>query len=292
MSQVIKNVLTGLKSRMPAAIESGFNPPDPDHLRIVVTGRPGSGKTSFAASNPRALLFDLEKGAGSVSDPACLRAILPSTSTAPADDLRKSVDSVLKEYRTSSQLRESLSTIVFDSFDAMVEMFLRDLRQKNNLEDAGDYKGGHGKGYFVVRDEIFGILDNIHRAGLGWVLIAHLSLKDVNGVMVPALNVSKTFRDTLVRSRDLQFKMDCARAVKESTTKSGAKVRLPSKDPKDRQYVLITDTTTVAADYDGPKANVPLESGLVIPQHGGWAAFRAAYEKAVEVRRNQLTNGS
>jgi hypothetical protein len=72
------------------------------------------------------------------------------------------------------------------------------------------------------------------------------------------------------------------------TTAAGVKIRLPSNDPSAREYVLITDTSTNANDFDAPKASVPMTSGLVIPAVGGWQAIRDAYAGAVEVRRNQV----
>ncbi len=65
-----------------------------------------------------------------------------------------------------------------------------------------------------------------------------------------------------------------------------------NEDPKDRQYVLITDTSTTAEDYDSPKSNVPIESGLVIPARNGWAAYRAAYTRAVDIRRGMTEEGA
>jgi hypothetical protein len=49
----------------------------------------------------------------------------------------------------------------------------------------------------------------------------HQSLKEVNGVTVQALNVSKSFRDQLIRSRDLMFKMEATQAKIKTRTKSG-----------------------------------------------------------------------
>jgi hypothetical protein len=292
--QVIENVVTRKPVKLPAALSNvmevsqGFESPDPDSLRIVVTGRGGSGKTSFVASNPRCLLFDLERQPRTLIDPQATFVRLKTNSVHSADDLRKGIDAFLAAYRTDPTLRESIKTVAIDSFDVWVEWGLRELCAKFDLEDAGDYKGGHGKGYFKVRDDIFDTLDRIHRAGLGWVLVAHISLKEVGDVQVPALGVSKSFRDVLVRSRDLMFKIDCVPGVVEQKTKSGTVIKIPSKNPKDRRYVLITDTSTTAEDFDSPKCNVPVESGLVIPARGGWSAFRAAYSKAVDIRRNEL----
>lgn len=289
--QAIENVVTRKPVKLPAALSAtmnvsqGFVAPDTDRLRIVVTGRPGCGKTSLFASNPKSLLFDLERNSGTVIDPACTRVEIRANTTTAADDFRKAMSAVIASYRTDAEFRESISRVDIDSFDALVEMFLRDLCVKNKIEDAGEYNGGHGKGYARVREELFGFLNSLSQVGLGWGLTAHLSLKDVNGTMVPCLNVSDSFKQQLLRSRDLMFKMECAPGAVQQKTKSGSTYNVTSKDPKDRRYVLITDTSTTSEDFDSPKSNVPIESGLLIPAKGGWAAFRAAYQKAVDIRR-------
>ena len=290
-TQTVENVITRKPVKLPAALSAamnvsqGFKAPNPDTLNIVITGRPGCGKTSFVASNPRALLFDLERNSGTVIDPACTRVEIRPSSTTAADDFRRAIDSLIASYRTDTDLQGSIGTIVIDSFDALVDMFLRDLCAKFDLEDAGDYGGGHGKGYFKVGDELFGMFDRLGRVGLGVVLVAHQSLKDVGSVTVPALNVSKSFRDRLIRWRTLMFKMEVAPGLIPSKTKSGVTINIPSKNPKDKRYVLITDTSTTAEDFDSPKSNVPMESGLSIPAKCGWATFQAAYQKAVEIRK-------
>lgn len=285
-SQVTENILTKARLHMPMDVSQGFQPPDVDKLRIVVTGRPGCGKSSFVASNPRALLFDLEGAAGSVPCARAIRAEVRATSRSPADDIRASVKALVATYRTSAELRSTITTVAFDSFDALVEMFSRDLKKKHDLEDVGDYGTGHGKGYFVIRDEIFEMLESLRQVGLGFVLVSHLSMKEVEeGTLVPVLNVSGTFRNNLVRCRDLQFRMDCVPATEEVKTKTG--VTITRTVPGKRKFILATDTTPASKDFDGPKCTVPIKSGLEIPAIDGWEAFRKAYATAVELRRSR-----
>jgi hypothetical protein len=290
MATQIENVQTK-QVVLPASVTSrmqhttGFVSPDPNQLRVVIIGRPGCGKSAFVSSNPKAILFDLENNSYTVPDPAAQRLNIKTASASPADDIRESVNAILRQAKTDKALRESISTFAFDSFDVLVEIFLRDLCTKNGLEDAGDYGGGHGRGYFKVRDEIFDMLNRIRIAGFGWVLTAHLSLvetKQGSGVWVPKLNVSKTFRDTLVRSRDLTLRMDIVRGK-------------PSKDDKaagyEKMYVLKTETSAHAEDADGPKSNVPMDAKLVIPEINGWATFEDAYRRATEIRRKKIESG-
>lgn len=297
-TQTTENMVTRKPVKLPAAMSNamevsrGFKEPDPDRMRIVITGRPGCGKTSFVASNPKCLLYDLERGSDTVIDPACTRLQIKAKSTTGADDLRRSISALVADYPNDSDLREFITTVAFDSFDALVKMFSRDLCVKHNLEDPGEFGGGHGKGYFKIGDEIFGMFDQLGRVGLGVILIAHQSLKEVNGVTVPALNVSASFRNRVIEWRTLMFKMEATPGMVTQSLKGGMKVKIPSKDPKDRQYVLITDTTTTAEDFDSPKSNVPIESGLVIPAVNGWATYRAAYERAVAIRREEGTKNA
>ena len=297
--QSVTNAMTRKPVKLPAALTgkmkvcASFEAPDLDSLFLVIQGRPGCGKSSLVASNPRCLFFDLERNAGMVIDPAATRVEVRPTSTTAARDIRAAVDGFLAAYRTDTALRESISTVAFDSYDRLVEIFLRDLCREHDLEDAGDYKSGHGKGYFKVRDELFDMFERILRAGLGVVLTAHLGPRElrVPGKKDPetiiTLSVSKTFRDNLVRTRHMMFRMECQPIPIERVTAAGVKIKLPSNDPSARQYVLITDTSTNANDFDSPKSSVPMASGLPIPEVAGWQAVRDAYTAAAEMRRNQ-----
>jgi len=298
-TQSITNVMTKRAVKLPAALTSTmkvcepFEASDLDSLFLVIQGRPGCGKSSLVASNPRCLFYDLEKNAGTVIDPAAERVEVRPASTTAARDIRASVDGFLAAYRTDTALREAFSMIAFDSFDRLVETFLHDLCREHNLEDPGEYKTGHGKGYFKVRDELFEMFERILRAGLGVTVTAHLGPRDIRvpGKAEPesivTLSVSKTFRDNLVRNRHMMFRMDCQPVKVTKTTAAGIKIKVPSSDPTAREYVLITDTSTNANDFDSPKASVPMGSGLVIPAVGGWQTLRDAYAGAVEKRRNQ-----
>jgi hypothetical protein len=264
-----------------------------DSLFLVIQGRPGCGKSSLIASNPRCLFFDLEKNAGDVIDLRAERIEVRPTSTTAARDIRAGVDGFLSAYRTDTALREAFSMIAFDSYDRLVEIFLRDLCREHELEDPGEYRGGHGKGYFKVRDELFDMFERILRVGLGVTLTAHLGPEDIRipGKKEPethiTLSVSKTFRNQLVRTRHMMFRTECQPVMVEKVTAAGVKIKLPSSDPDAREYVLVTDTSTNPNDFDSPKASVPMGSQLIIPPVAGWQAVRNAYAGAVEIRRNQ-----
>lgn len=304
MTQSVTNVMKRRPVKLPAALTGKmkvcdpFEAPDLDSLFLVIQGRPGCGKSSLVASNPRCLFFDLEKNAGTVIDPAATRIEVKSTSVTAAKDIGSSVDAFLAAYRTDTALRESISTIAFDSYDRLVEIYMNDLCREHDLEDVGEYggregKSGHGKGYFKIRNELFDMFERILRVGLGVVLTAHLGPRDIRipGKNEPethiTLSVSKTFRDQLVRTRHMMFRVECQPVMITKTTKAGATFRVPSSDPSAREYVLIADTSTNVNDFDSPKASVPMGSSLVIPSVAGWQALRDAYSSAVEKRRNQ-----
>jgi hypothetical protein len=268
-------------------VSQGFDAPDLDSLRIVITGRAGTGKSNLAASNPRAAFFDLERQPRTLLDPQCTYVRIKPTSTSPADDLRASVESLVSAYRIDKGLQDSLKTVVIDSFDSMVDVFTRDVCKAHSVTDIGEV-GAKGKGYALVRNSVFRLLDDLHMVGLGWVLVAHQNLAEIGNSTVPRLNVSPSFRDQLVRSRDIMLKMDCVPGHIMTELKSGKKIPIASKDPKDREYRMFVDTSTVPEQYDTPKSPVPIESGLVIPGKGGWQTFREAYARAVKKRRAEI----
>ena len=303
-TQTITNVVSAKQVKLPAALSAKmrvcdtFEAPDLDSLFLVVQGRPGCGKSSLIASHPKCLMYDLEKNAGTVIDPRATRVQVRPTSLAAARDIREGVDGFLTAYRTDTALKEAFTTIAFDSYDRLVEIFQRDLCREHNLESAGDYKKGHGKGYFKIRDELFDMFERILRAGLGVILTAHLGPRDIR---IPGkdeaethitLSVSKTFRDNLVRTRHMMFRIEYQPVTITKITASGAKLQLPSPDPTKREYVIITDTSTRENDFDSPKANVPMGSKLVIPAVGAWQTVRDAYAGAVEIRRKGLDSAA
>lgn len=275
------------------AVKTGFDPKDFDSLFVVITGRPGCGKSSLVASNPRAILYDLELNAGSVIDPQATRLELDPNSTTAADDLRASIRGLIASYRSDAALRESVKTVEFDSFDRMVDIFQKDLCRKHNVEDVGDYKGGHGKGYFKVCDELFDLLTQLRLVGLGVVLTSHLGPKDLKSSdgspvrTITTLCVSGTYRKALVQRRDLMLRVECTQRKIKTKLPSGVEIEQQSKNPNDRQYVVLADTSTTEDDFDSPKTPVPMESGLVLPPKGSWQAVRDAWNRAVDKRRQE-----
>jgi len=292
-TQSIVNVTANRRITLPAAlsgrmdVSQGFDAPDLDSLRIVITGRGGTGKSNLAASNPRAVLFDLERQPRTLLDPQCTYARIKTTSTSPADDLSAAIEGLIDAYRRDVALQETLKTVAIDSFDTMVDIFTRQVCKEHGAKDIGDV-GAKGKGYALVRNRIFRLLDDVHAVGLGWVLIAHENLSEVGNATVPKLTVSPSFRDQLVRSRDMKFKMDCVPGNVMKKLKDGRQIPMLSKDPKDREYRMFIDTSIVPEQYDTPKSPVPIGSGLLIPGKGGWQTLRDAYAEAVEKRRAEV----
>ena len=290
--QKTENVITRKQIKLPASVSnvvevsSGFEAPNPDTMKIIITGRPGCGKSSLLASNPNSVMYDLERNAGTVIDPQATRIRIKPTSRSAADDLKKSVEELVKAYRTDEALQSSLNMVSFDSVDSLVDTFLRDLCVKNDIDDPGEYGGGHGRGYSKVRTDMFEMFDSITQVGLGIALTGHLSLKEVNGTHLRTLNVSDSFKQHLLRWRHMMFRIELTSG--KVTKKVGNKtIEVASKDPRDNKFILITDTSTTTEDFDSPKSHIPIESGLVIPAKNGWTTFRSAVVRAITQRQEE-----
>lgn len=251
--------------------------PDPNSSRFLLTGVPGIGKSTFLFSNPRAIVVDLENSAQTCHD---LRALpfQPTSAQKVRDFIEKLIKRGPKDYKM----------VVFDSYDELVELFSNELMEKNGLEDVGDYKGGHGKGYFVVRREIFGLLDRLRRAGFGWTLIAHVSKRDENGRTVQNLAVSGSFRDIAVRKVDHLMHLEWHTPDKVIPPKKpgGNPIVLPGKGAPVRVLAMRPGGESRRGSLDDVKVRLPFPDHVNLPEYGSWAAFEKEFAEAVD-RRDQ-----
>jgi hypothetical protein len=259
--------------------------------KLAVTGLPASGKSTLINSNPQCIVVDLEEGGKTVPDPQALR-FNPQDSGGQKSwvEVAKGVDDFVNTICMAK--RKGLpeyNHVAFDSFDALVELFSKELMEQSKIRDVGDYGGGHGKGYAIVRTKIFAILDQLWKAGFGWSVIAHISVEPGgdNGPRRLDLAVSPSFRTHLYRVCEHMLFLDHAEVTRYRPDKKIPGTNKVIKDEtgyQERAIVMKTRTGSLwrGGHADAVKVRVPFPDVLEIPRVGGWNVVEEAYEKATE----------
>jgi hypothetical protein len=198
------------------------------------------------------------------------------------------VDKIIARKRAG---KNDIRMVAVDTIDEMILLFQKALCLREGTQDIGDVGGGHGKGYFIVRDAIFGMLDKVHRAGMGWAVIAHTKVKTVmvgqTEKQISALSISDSYKSALFQKCEHMLFVEHGvnlvegegetRVVKGKTlTKKGKTVTEKVRKLKTRPGGLWQ-----GGDTNDVKVRVPLEEELILPKLGGWDLLGGAYEAAV-----------
>lgn len=291
MASKITSPLAPDLSKLPG-VRQGFHPPTANEGRYVFVGRPGCGKSTLLHSNPRAFILDAEGGGRTVDDPQAGVYTVPK-SVPPgkqAEAYKKMAELIIDRKRKGKTDVEMLG---IDSIDKFIEIFLRDFCLNHNIKDPLEYKDGNGNAYTIVRKEIFGLLDEAYRAGLGWSILAHVTpkTKQVNGTtrVIQTLAVSDSFAVAVRRECEHMLFIEFAtrRWTEKGTTKTipgGKVIKIPGEEKKETTRVLRTLPGGVwkGETSNEVKTRVPFPDKAVVPKIGGWASLTQAYESAVQ----------
>jgi energy-coupling factor transporter ATP-binding protein EcfA2 len=289
----IKSVISGRE--IPKGLQgiqglrSGFHIPDAQATRLVVTGMPGSGKSTFLNSNPQALILDPEQGGDTVADPQAIR-FTPPTSVTPDELDRAYVDLVDRVVNQAIKSSRDIKMIVIDSLDEFIDIFLTALCLRKGVSDPIDLKDGSGNGYTIVRKDIFGMLDRIHRAGLGWALVAHTRCRIIRiggeDRQQYGLAVSDSFKTaTFQKCEHMLFVEHGIEQIEEPSKVriiKGRRIESKSKTTTKQVRKLRTRPGGLwqGSETADVKVRVPLPNEIVLPASGGWDRFVAAYNDA------------
>jgi len=270
-------------------IRSGFVIPDVQQTRLVIAGQPGAGKSTFLNSNPQLISLDPERGGDTVADPKALR-FTPPDNTAPAELDRAYIAFVDKLIERRRRGATDIQMICIDTIDEMISLFQKALCLRENTDDVGDIGGGHGKGYFIVRDAIFGMLDRAYRAGFGWAIIAHTAVKTVTvgkeERQVSGLAMSSSYmRSVFQKCEHMMFVEHGIQVVTGSSEVkivNGKRIEKPGKTTTVPVRKLKTRPGGLwqGGDTNDVKVRIPLPSELILPPLRGWDLFVEVYNEA------------
>lgn len=277
-------------------LRAGFVIPTAQEMRLVITGQPGAGKSTLMNSNPHLLSLDPERGGDTVADPQALRW------TPPPDTDPKVLDKAYLAFADKIIARKlkgatDIKMIGIDTLDEMISLFQRALCLREEVDDVGDIGGGHGKGYFIVRDAIFGMLDKVYRAGMGWIIIVHTATKTVmignEEKQMSGLAISSSYMRTVFQKCEhmmfVEHGIEKVPGGKEVTVVRGKKIERPGKAKLEKVRKLKTRPGGLwqGGDTNDVKVRVPLPEQMILPKVGGWNLLTKAYEKATKL----LTQG-
>jgi hypothetical protein len=286
-------------AKIPGVV-SGFRPVPINQARFVFAGRPGSGKSTLVHSNPKAFIIDPEDGSRTVDDPQAIVYQLPSNIPPgkQAEAYMKIVDTIVERKRKG---KTDIEMLGIDTIDELIDIFLVDLCINHSIDDPGDYKDGHGKGYSVVGKAIFGMLDKVHRAGLGWTVIAHLteSTRRIGQEekVIQSLGISDSFARALRRKCEHMAFVDPATSTKAAPTRTkmvgGKAIELPGKIKLEPIRVLRTFPGGLwKGESTGDiKVRVPLPDKTELPKVGGWDILTKVYDEAITTLTNPTPEG-
>lgn len=293
VSSVMKSVISGREIPKDlqgvTGMRAGFVIPTVQQIRLTITGQPGSGKSTLLNSNPYLLSLDPERGGDTSADPRALR-FTPPPNTDPSVLDKAYLDFV--DHIIARKLRgaNDIRMIAIDTIDELISIFQRSLCIREETLDVGDVGGGHGKGYFIVRDLIFGMLDKIHRAGLGWAIIAHTCTKTVkvgkDDKQVSGLAISNSYRSAVFQKCEhmlfVEHGVKKVTGEKEIKVVKGKRIEKPGVTELVRVRKLKTRPGGLwqGGDTNDVKVRVPIADEIILPKVGGWDLFTTAYDDA------------
>jgi energy-coupling factor transporter ATP-binding protein EcfA2 len=272
-------------------MRSGFEIPNIQECRLVITGQPGSGKSTFLNSNPWLLSLDPERGGDTAADPQALRFTPPPNTPADVLDMAylEFVDKIIaRKLKGSNDIR----MIALDTIDEFVDIFLTALCLRKKVDDPIDLKDGSGNGYTIVRKSLFGMLDKIHRAGIGWALIAHTATKTIRvgneEKQISGLAVSNSFKGAIFQKCEhmlfIEHGVDQVKGVGVVNIVKGKPYEKPGKTvlTKVRKMKTRPGGLWQGGDTQDVKVRIPLQSEVILPPLKGWDTFVTAYDNAVK----------
>lgn len=274
---------TPLKSAFDGLATYGYNPKPPELARMLLLGFPKSGKTTFLASNPKAMIADWEGGARAVTNP---RAYVTDLSYDGWNRWIKLKAALLNDAKTKDRM---FDTVVIDSADEMYAHIARSFCQKYGVESVGDKQGTNG--WNAIANMFLTEITPLEEAGYGVLYVSQLREKILkkNGedtVYIEPVLPDSWRRPILYRVEQIISVLSETRTEfpKVTRTVNGKEVTYEDKgNPVTTRKVYLKPAASRESRNEGCRVCIP--DRLEIPAADGWQAYANAY--AAEVKRVQ-----
>lgn len=268
---------------------SGFEPVPLESCKLALSSRPGRGKTTFAMSIPKAIVLDYDRGAQ--------QCVVQKAQRVDMRDDRKG----LRVWDKHDKIRDLLfdhaskkdrpfQIVVIDTLDGwFYAEVARDTEAYNKANPEAPVKtildlNDYGKARTAVYDRIRATLRTLHLAGYGWIVLSHIACQRLH---IPGVEEEVVTWGPSLGGKLPEFVNQDAEIVARIDRRTKKE-----KDPKTKkkeevtQYKLIFSTND---DYQDAKSRLRLpESEIVLPEGGGWSAFRKSYDKGVEIAQEEV----
>lgn len=289
-----------LKSLAPG-LATGPAFPDINSARWCISGKPGTGKSTLIHGNPQAFVLDLDRVQGQLAETRAIRYRVPD-SVDPAkiaQGYRDAVSAIVARYRKGAR---DIRGIFADTLDDLVDVHIMEMcNEETKLLDPGDFGGGHGKGWSLIRHTIFRMFEMVGKSGMGWGVLCHVceETKTVKGAQgyvertYASLAVSPKMR-TAARQKVDHMLMLCRGTLwhkgKEESIKlpGGKTIKRPGKGhTQDIVYALTSPGGVMDGDAtEDVKRRLPFPDRITLPEIGGWDILTEEYDKAIELRKS------
>ncbi len=269
----------------------GWKPTPINQLRLFLIGSPGSGKSTFAASNPDAWIIDTEGRSRDVVHGKAAYFYCPD-----AADYKKLLFQLVVDGKAG---KAPCKHVVFDTIDAWVlqlVQFLTRTRLPEGTKVDSILDLPHGKGYALLQAEIRGRLSALTLAGYGWTVVAHIKETEVvdeqgnilryrkGSNLFPSLlgplHMMSHIQGTVIR------KVVTPVEVKEIQTPRGKTIKKEVQGTPQNIFLLSLRPGGARIEGERTDAKNPylnyLDEVMELPVKNGWAAFTEKYVEAME----------
>lgn len=254
-------------------VEIGFNPAPLSRCRFFIFGPVKNGKTTLAASFPRALHLDFEDAARNVVGARAHRIYVSGM---------EQLDKIIEKLETENlQKNRTFDTVIFDTGDRLQDLLYAGFEDRHGT-DLEHYRGGQS-GWKQLSLDFLSYPRRVYKASYGWVTAGHIRYTEVADKGGNKLSITKAGVTPLITA-GLQQDADYLLQVGVEVTKE--EVADP-RNPKMKKSVPVRKTWLTTREGGARDMNaelgtrVPLSEFIELPKVGGFDAIEADWKSVV-----------